>query len=119
MSHKWNKSTRLEKGGHRIFQSRVQPDKWAIADNSGYYPEDTEDGVLWLDFTRPLRVAVEAQVLKASIPVTKRGEEYTTPAGADAIATLATMFPSWRIEASEITARLVAALAGRVEVDRG
>lgn len=116
---KWNKSTRLEKGGHRVFQSLVQPDKWAIADNSGVYPEDTDDGVLWLDFERPLRVAVDAKVLMASIPVTKRGELYSTPAGLDAIATLASMFPSWRIVASKGTVRLVSALAGRVEVDNG
>jgi hypothetical protein len=27
---------------------------WAIADNSANYPQDTDDGVLWLDFDRVL-----------------------------------------------------------------
>jgi hypothetical protein len=26
----------------------------AIADNSGAFPQDTDDGVLWLDFAKPL-----------------------------------------------------------------
>jgi hypothetical protein len=59
--------------GHRIFQAvkpipirRPEFDRvpmalvlsprglWALADDSGDYPEDTDDGILWLDFSRDL-----------------------------------------------------------------
>jgi hypothetical protein len=29
---------------------------WAVADNSGHFPQDTDDGILWLDFTSNLMV---------------------------------------------------------------
>src|SRR3954447_385835 len=34
---------------------------WAIADNSGHYPQDTDDGVLWLDFSRDLMAGAPAR----------------------------------------------------------
>jgi hypothetical protein len=40
--------------GHRIFLSNEQPPQWAIADDSGREPQDTDDGVLWLDSSRCL-----------------------------------------------------------------
>src|SRR4051794_30537130 len=66
----WANPTRLP-DGHRLFQATEpynQPglhtismnlllDKrgmWALADNSGLFPADTDDGVLWLDFSRDL-----------------------------------------------------------------
>jgi hypothetical protein len=39
--------------GHRLFYT-ADPKKIAIVDDSGDNPEDTDDGVLWLDFTTPL-----------------------------------------------------------------
>lgn len=45
--------------GHRIFATRNNgrgEHAWAIADESGGLPEDTDDGVLWLDQSRPLGV---------------------------------------------------------------
>ena len=45
---KWGKSVRLCAHGHRIFHDDVSR-RWAIADNSAGLPENTEDGVLWLD----------------------------------------------------------------------
>lgn len=45
---KWGKSVRLCTYGHRIFHDDVSR-RWAIADNSAGLPENTEDGVLWLD----------------------------------------------------------------------
>lgn len=33
---------------------------WALADNSGSYPEQTDDGVLWLDFSRDLNAGRSA-----------------------------------------------------------
>src|SRR3954470_1919670 len=42
--------------GHVLFftDSKKYPDLIAIADESGETPEQTSDGVLWLDFERPL-----------------------------------------------------------------
>jgi hypothetical protein len=34
---------------------------WAIADNSGDYPEITDDGILWLDFRRHLMAGSPAR----------------------------------------------------------
>jgi hypothetical protein len=44
-------------GGHRFFQC-TQTLKIALADSSGSTPDKTEDGILWLDSTRPLEVGV-------------------------------------------------------------
>ena len=63
----WTKQINLP-DGHRLFAasgnvyigalpSEVAADErgiWAMADESGIYPHDTDDGVLWLDFRRPL-----------------------------------------------------------------
>jgi hypothetical protein len=63
----WTKQINLP-DGHRLFAasgnvyigalpSEVAADErgiWAMADESGTYPHDTDDGVLWLDFRRPL-----------------------------------------------------------------
>lgn len=64
--YRWANTKRLP-DGHRIFRAKVSdpdipthgedPIAWALADNSGDTPEQTDDGVLWLDFTRPLRIA--------------------------------------------------------------
>lgn len=40
-------------GGHRIWRDE-RNDKLAIADSSGYTPDRTDDGVLYLDLTRPI-----------------------------------------------------------------
>jgi hypothetical protein len=49
----WNLTDVLP-GGHRLF---VRPDTRSIyiADGSGKTPDQTDDGLLWLDQTRPLK----------------------------------------------------------------
>lgn len=42
-----------KKGDHRYF--RAEDGRIAIADDSGRYPENTDDGVLWVNITRPIR----------------------------------------------------------------
>jgi hypothetical protein len=42
-------------GGHRLF-TRPGSDAVAVADNSGATPDQTEDGILYLDLTAPLLV---------------------------------------------------------------
>jgi hypothetical protein len=58
----WMNPTKLP-DGHRLFQA-TQPGNrgmWAMADDSGYYPHDTDDGVLWLDFSRDLMAGAPAR----------------------------------------------------------
>jgi hypothetical protein len=64
----WKNQIKLP-DGHRIFQAThhcyigALPATatsnprgiWALADDSGSYPHDTDDGVLWLDFAHDLR----------------------------------------------------------------
>src|SRR3954465_1608972 len=52
MSIDWLYSDKLA-DGHRLFYT-ANPKQIAIADDSGNNPEQTDDGVLWLDFTQPL-----------------------------------------------------------------
>jgi hypothetical protein len=82
-AHKWTLLART-KGGHRFFMADDTPSMIGIADQSGDTskdfllfsetdddeydewdekdvdrygtPEDTEDGILWLDFTRPIEI---------------------------------------------------------------
>lgn len=64
--------------GHKFFRS----DKGdiAIADWSGRYPEDTDDGTLWLDGSRPIKLVWGSHSnLLAYIPlINQRGEETLT-----------------------------------------
>lgn len=55
MAYKWKFMCRLEPKGHRLFLSELSH-RVAVADNSGASPEQTEDGVLWFDPTRPIDV---------------------------------------------------------------
>lgn len=63
----WVKTINLP-DGHRLFMASgnvyigslpavvAEDDRgiWAMADESGIYPQDTDDGILWLDMRRPL-----------------------------------------------------------------
>ena len=78
-SYTWNGSPIHLPDGHRLF---VTDDDgygsvgYALADESGATPEATDDGVLWLDPTRCLRVGGED---KPNIPLlTEDGTETRT-----------------------------------------
>lgn len=56
---KWEGAGTPLPDGHRIFETHDNGHgeaSWAIADDSGHYPEGTDDGVLWLDPSRCLLV---------------------------------------------------------------
>ena len=55
MSPVWTHTNPLP-DGHTLFftDTKQYPTLIAIADESGDKPEDTDDGILWLDFDRPL-----------------------------------------------------------------
>lgn len=40
---------------HRLFREEATG-RWAVADNSGTLPEDTEDGILWIDGSRTISI---------------------------------------------------------------
>lgn len=75
---------------HRLFPLMGNPFKWvAIADNSGATPEQTDDGVLWLDFTRDLLITRDGRADALGIPVKRGGEE--RPHGRDSFTTVTNM----------------------------
>lgn len=70
---KWDRTIELLPSGHRLFGEDTglplsKPKRYAIADESGVYPEDTDDGILWLDKSggatgpagRPIKVGYNA-----------------------------------------------------------
>jgi hypothetical protein len=78
MAKKWTLIKRL-KSGHRVFRSDSGrgTGRLAIADQSGDVPHECDDGVLWLDCERPLKLGLRELV----VPVRDRSEhEYVTVA---------------------------------------
>lgn len=61
--------------GHRLFTCRLEDGTFrhAIADNSGRTPEDTEDGILWLDNKRHLDAG--SREMGPSIPLVNDDDE--------------------------------------------
>lgn len=87
----WKNQIKLP-DNHRIFQAthhcyigalpavnaEDQRGIWGMADDSGNYPHDTDDGVLWLDFTRDLRAGSPA---RGDQPITTPGIPLLDSAG--------------------------------------
>lgn len=64
-------------GGHRYFRDEATF-AIAIADRSGRYPDQTDDGVLWLDTRKDIVIDKMRHIF---IPLrTPNGSEVTTPA---------------------------------------
>jgi hypothetical protein len=83
---------------HRLFPLRGNPFKWiAIADNSGVSPEQTDDGVLWLDFDWNLIISSPDAVLLIPIKRQSNGERTTTITDASTMMYLSSTF-NWPIE---------------------
>jgi len=98
----WNKPQMLP-DGHRLFES--DENRYAIADESGFLPNNTDDGVLWLDFTRPLSVEVDNSFNPPreyfNIPLTdESGKDTRTTTNVRTLALLATKF-NWPVEIGE------------------
>lgn len=72
----WQALGQLE-GGLKLFCYKginpVHDNAVAIADQSGYYPEQTDDGPLWIDDTRSCIIDLKDGIL--AIPVLKDGDE--------------------------------------------
>lgn len=91
--------------GHRIYETwkRIAEftlaamDGIAIADNSGETPDRTEDGVLYLDRSRPLRI-----------------DDYS---GAQTGCWLPLRYPNGQLTSTVVDSRTVAILAGKYDWD--
>jgi hypothetical protein len=62
----WMNPTKLpdgQPGLHAISANLLLSNRgmWAMADDSGNFPQDTDDGVLWLDFSRDLMAGAPAR----------------------------------------------------------
>jgi hypothetical protein len=108
--------------GHRLFTyslvSDVEP-MWAIADDSGDTPPDTDDGTLWLDFKRYLLIARQDEPPRefASIPLLNgpNHRQTSTPSNMWTLLKLATRF-NWRIAVDAPPARGVVPLYRVIEL---
>lgn len=103
---KWEGAGTPLPDGHRIFETHEGPEpgtsQWAIADESGDTPDQTDDGILWLDPTRCLSVARDESFdpprEHISIPLlTSEGERTRTPSDAATVLYLSRML-RWTIE---------------------
>ena len=70
---KWVKPVRFAPKGHKFF---VQDGGVCIADDSGDTPDQTDDGPLWVDVTRPVTVGTYVRLPRVSLPVTKPGDDF-------------------------------------------
>jgi hypothetical protein len=61
--------------GHKFFADPTG--RIALADWSGDTPDQTDDGVIWLDTKRPIRINLEDGRLHAFIPLLDRHGEQT------------------------------------------
>jgi hypothetical protein len=67
-SKKWEKLGRITKNGHRLFKEN-STGRFAIADNSGDWPDTTEDGVLYVDGSRPITSYVVGDHVSYTVPL--------------------------------------------------
>lgn len=85
-NNKWTYLGRASRDTHKYFRENAS-DRIAIADLSGTYPDQTDDGVLYLDFSRNMTIkddstggvrlwlpVIDAKGRKSSTPMS--GAEY-------------------------------------------
>lgn len=88
---------------HRLFAEvyppplRDQDTRWAITDNSGLTPEDSDDGILWLDFDWNLMISSPDTVLLIPVKRDKDGERFATVTDASTLMILSNDL-GWPIE---------------------
>ena len=113
---RWTNPIKLP-DGHRLFQAATpfpfssegiptgllfnKRGMWAMADDSGHYPDDTDDGLLWLNFWRDLRAGTPvtnvSEGVTPGIPLLDvRGTDCSTITDTATLLTLAVKF-DWRI----------------------
>lgn len=98
-SYKWEGAGTPLPDGHKLFETHDDGygrAGWAIADESGPTPDQTEDGVLWLDYGRCLRIG-DSDALPTIPLLTEDGTETRTPTDCATILMLSRML-RWTIE---------------------
>jgi hypothetical protein len=116
---KWECETRLEPDGHRAFRDAsddyTAPElrRWALTDNSGRWPETTDDGILWIDFTRPIVVSLAGTSVCVGYPliVERDDQPSDTIGGLDSLLVMRRLFPAWPVSMSPALRVIIAALA--------
>ena len=106
----WTRICKLEPGGHKLFREEnylIQALAYAIADDSGSTPDKTDDGPLYLDFDKPLRLEGRTRVC-VSFPVTDRNGKAAGYAstGIRGGRTLLQLFPGWTVRFDRHTKHL-------------
>lgn len=103
-TYKWTKAETLP-DGHRIFATLTDDGlQYAIADDSGDLPEQTDDGILWLDETRPLLVDRDDRTQYCSIPlIDEDGKQTLTPTDVSTLLHLANQM-RWMITDEHVKA---------------
>jgi hypothetical protein len=108
MPYKWMTEEELP-DGHRLFGTNTNDGfAYAIADDSGKTPDQTEDGVLWLDSSRCLIVdkdeSFDPPREHLAIPVIDdNGKRSRTPSDMSTLLHLANML-GWQIEDQNVKA---------------
>jgi hypothetical protein len=82
--------------GHRLFPTS-DPSWWAIADNSGREPQDTDDGILWLDFDWNLIISSPENALCIPVKRERDNERFSTVTNLSTLLSLSQEF-EWPIE---------------------
>ena len=86
-TYNWIRRKKPTADGHAFFQNH--DGRWAVADNSGSVPETTDDGVLWLDSSRPIEVSGTGSI---HVPLRRdEGTECFTIASEEEVAFLRTI----------------------------
>lgn len=97
--YKWGVITMLD-DGHRLFpedRSMEEGARIAIADNSGREPQDTDDGILWLDFDWNLIISSPDNVLCIPVKRERDGERFSTVTNMSTLLYLSQTF-DWPVE---------------------
>src|SRR3954453_13408333 len=102
-THSWATPVLLP-DGHRLFPLASNPFKQvAIADDSGREPQNTDDGILWIDFERPLMVNKDQGKEYFTIPLKDElFQDSRTTSDASTLLYLAATF-NWPLVSSDLT----------------
>ena len=68
-------------GGHKYFFDENEKE-YAVADGSGYYPDETDDGILWLNLSEPLSVDIFNGSVSISVPLLDKDKKKKVWTGA-------------------------------------
>lgn len=74
----WELVIRCAGRGHKFFR-HLPSGRMAVADYSGFTPDQTEDGILWVDYDRPARLQADAVIIPVRSERDGRGYHVLDP----------------------------------------